>query len=103
MSALKPDASWHGLTALAEADAKPGRYYVTARDETGRTAFLVGPFMQPTWGREGHARALGALRAARRYVADNYPRSMGWTFGTSRISLYDPAPAGKLNGLLHAR
>lgn len=93
-------ASWKGRVSLAEADGKPGRYYVTARDERGRTAFLLGPFVQPTLGQAGHARALGAVRDARRYVLDHYPRSMGWAFGTSRLPLYGKAPVGKLNDVL---
>lgn len=97
------DSAWCGKIRLAECDALPGRYYVTARNERGQTAFLVGPFTQTTLGQQGHARALGALRRAKEHVLDNYPRSMGWTFGTARLSLYgSSAPVGKLNEIVGA-
>lgn len=94
---LPTDASWVGRVAEVEADARPGRYYVTARD-AGRTAFLLGPFVQRTWGKQAHARALGAVRRARRYVQEMDSRADFWSFGTVWVPLYGDAPAGKLNG-----
>lgn len=93
------DAAWVGRVRLAEADSRPGRYYVTARD-AGKTAFLLGPFTQPTWGKEAHARANGALCAAKRYVSDNFTRGHFFTFGTCWVPLYGNAPTGKLNDLI---
>lgn len=94
------DAAWLGRVALCEADARPGRYYVTRRNDAGKTAFLLGPFNQPSYGKEGHARALGRLRAAKRYIGETYPNSAFWTFGTAWIPLYGRAPVGKLNDVL---
>ena len=95
------NASWQGKVALIEADGKPGRYYVTAKNERGQTAFLLGPFLQPTCGQAGHARALGSVKKARRYCDVNNLNPFGaLTFGTARLSLYGTAPKGKLNELL---
>jgi hypothetical protein len=96
-------ASWDGRVAYSEADALPGAYYVTARDETGRTAYLVGPFVQPKPGQGAHAQALGLLRKARRHVQQHYARSMGWTFGTARVSRFNRLPDGVLNRALGVR
>lgn len=94
-------ASWRGKIALAEADALPGHYFVTARDELGRTAFLLGPFTQTRPGKTAHVKALGLLRVAKKHVLDNYARSIGWTFGTARIPITpEPPPVGKLNEAL---
>jgi hypothetical protein len=46
-------------------DGKPGHYYVTARDERGRTALLLGPFTQTRPGTMAHRQALGAVKACR--------------------------------------
>ena len=92
-------ASWRGRVALGEADARPGRYYVTARDERGRHAFLLGPYVQPTYGKEAHARALAEVRVARRIVEDlNLNPFAALTFGTCWTPLYGSAVEGKLNG-----
>lgn len=94
-------ASWRGRVALAEADARPGAYYVTTKDERGRTAYLLGPFVQHRPGQTAHARALGYVRRARLHIFDNYPRSHEWTFGTARIArIGAPLPTGKLNAAL---
>lgn len=94
-------ASWRGKVAYAEADGKPGHYFVTARDERGRTAFLLGPFTQPTLGQAGHARALGAVRRARHYCnAHGLNPYNELAFGTARIPLLGaPLPKAKLEGL----
>lgn len=95
-------ASWNGKVALSEADARPGAYYVTARDESGRTAYLLGPFIQLKPGQTAHAQALGLARRARRYVSANFSsvRTMGYTYGTARIAKFTQIPSGKLNGLI---
>jgi hypothetical protein len=93
------DASWRGKVALGEADAKPGRYYVTVWDGR-RAGYLLGPFVQHGWGKEGHARALGLVADARRYVQAHHTDSHWWSFGTVRVPLFGPAPAGKLNDLI---
>lgn len=91
-------ASWDGAVCFAEADGKPGHYYVTARREDGRTALLVGPFTQRTPGQNAHAQALGYVRAARRLVNEVNPRKAPWlVYGTSRIDRRGCPPAGKLN------
>lgn len=91
-------AFWRGSVALSEADGKPGRYYVTARNERGQTAFLLGPFVQPTLGQAGHARALGSVRKVRHYCNENHLNPFNaLTFGTARLDLFGNAPVGKLN------
>lgn len=99
---LSTDASWNGRVALAEADARPGRYYVTARD-AGRTAFLLGPFTQASWGKEAHARALGQVRAAKRFCSERFDRAAFFAYGTVWVPLYGDAPVGKLNDLIGAK
>ena len=98
------DAAWDGKIRLAEADAKPGHYYVTCRDERGRTAYLLGPFTQTTYGQQAHARALGALQRTKRYVSRKYSNSAWWTYGTARVPLLGaPVPTGKLNEIVGRR
>ena len=101
---MDSSASWRGKVALAEADGKSGHYYVTAKDERGRTAFLLGPFTQPTLGQSGHARALSAVRKARRYCNDNGLNPYNaLAFGTARIPLIGVAlPVAKLNDRIAA-
>ncbi len=96
-------ASWDGKVQLAEADARPGRYYVTCKDSSGRkVAYLLGPFEQHGYGKGGHARALGMVQVARRYVNEHYSdRDTAFaSFGTAWVPLYGKAPAGKLNGVI---
>lgn len=93
-------ASWRGAVRLADADALPGAYYVTARDETGRTAYLLGPFVQSRPGQGAHARALGLVRKARRYTQRHYSREMGLVYGTTRVARLSRLPKGKLNEAL---
>jgi hypothetical protein len=77
-------------------DGRPGLYYVTARSENGRVAFLVGPFRQPI--RPGdtaaHERALAAVLPARREVDRRNYRDTTWgvSFGTSWLPLTTPNP-----------
>jgi len=102
-STLATDSSWKGRVRLVEADARPGRYYVACRDG-GRPAFLLGPYTQSSWGKQAHARALGEVRRARRYVDENYRDGRGvfFSYGTAWMPLYGPAPSGKLNDLIGA-
>lgn len=100
MSTSDSSAAWRGAVRLAEADATPGAYYVTARNQRGQTAFLVGPFLQRRPGKNAHARALAAVRAARRAVHELYPSEAPWLmFGTSRVPFSHglETPAGKIN------
>lgn len=90
-------AAWQGKVRFAEADARPGHYYVTAKDERGRVAYLLGPFTQHSFGKEAHARALGQLQAAKHQISETYSSSAWWTFGTAWMPLYGSAPVGKLN------
>lgn len=99
-TSLSVDAAWLGKVREVEADARPGRYYVTCRNERGQTSYLLGPFTQHGYGKQGHAQALGNLRAAKRYVSDRYTNSAWWTFGTCWMPLYGKAPVGKLNNVL---
>lgn len=92
-------ASWRGKVALGEADARPGRYYVTARD-AGRNAFLLGPFVQTTWGKEAHARALGQVARVKRLACETFARADFAAYGTAWMPLYGDAPVGKLNGAI---
>lgn len=96
---VETSASWVGRVALGEADARPGRYFVTCRD-AGWTAFLLGPFVQPTWGKQAHARALGEVRRARRYVAEHHRGGHFMAYGTAWMPLTGEAPVGKLNALI---
>jgi len=100
---MEASASWRGAVALAEADALPGAYYVTCRREDGRTAFLLGPFVQRTPGQNAHAQALGLVHKARRYVqekgADHFH---SLTYGTARVARFTNLPTGKLNDALLA-
>ena len=98
---MDTSASWRGKVRLADCDGKQGRYYVTARNERGQTAYLLGPFVQPTLGQSGHARALGAVRKARNYCdAHGLNPYNELVFGTARLSLFGEAPVGKLNDLV---
>lgn len=94
-------AQWEGRVRLADADAKPGHYYVSVTSR-GRVALALGPFTQRGYGRDGHARALGYVRRVRRYVqAHDHSADEPWYgYGTARLDLYDAAPAGKLNDVL---
>lgn len=94
-------ASWEGKVKLSEADARPGRYYVTARNERGQTAYLLGPFVQHGYGKTAHAQALGRLRAAKRYIIDHHMDAFAsLSYGTAWMPLYGKAPIGKLNDLV---
>lgn len=79
-------------------DGKPGYYYVTARDR-GRTAVLLGPFLQRRPGTLAHRQALGAVAACRgetlrRFQDDDTAFAV---FGTCRVPLdYPNPPVGKL-------
>ena len=91
-----------GRVAFAEADAKPGHYYVSVRDERGRTALALGPFTQPSpGGPYAHARALGLLRTVRHIVEERDWRNAPWyQYGTCRLPLQTDPPQGKLNQLV---
>lgn len=73
-------------------DGKPGLYYVTARDR-GKTAFLLGPFVQSQPGTRAHRQALGAVGTCRRHVrAVGFTDAAFATFGTARLELDHPIP-----------
>jgi hypothetical protein len=94
-------ASWNGAVALAEADAKPGHYYVSVRDARGRHALVLGPFTQRRPGRDAHARALGRVRDVRRYIGKHDWRNAPWLeYGTAHLELGPDPPRGKLNDAL---
>lgn len=95
-------ASWNGRVAEIEADAQTGHYYVTARNDRGQTAFLLGPFTQRTLGKQAHCRALGAVRKARRYCDSHGLNDFAeLRFGTCRLPLVGGAlPKAKLEGLI---
>jgi len=96
-------ASWNGRVRLDEADALPGHYYVSIRDERGRTALAFGPFTQTRPGKDGHAQALGAVRTVRRYLMDSDWRNAPWyAYGTCRLPLQANPPAGRLNDQIGA-
>lgn len=71
-------------------DARPGHYYVTARDSRGRTAFLLGPYTQQRHGQTAHARALANVLRAKRWADENtregrlFPDLL---YGTARLPL----------------
>lgn len=96
-------ASWHGKVAFSEADAKPGHYYVTIRDQRGRVSYALGPFTQPKLGQNAHAQALGRVASVRRYVNREYQMGCWWEYGTARIDLCGSPPLGKLNNVLLAK
>lgn len=98
---MPPGTGGYGLRKQTR---KPGHYYVTCRDDRGRTAFLLGPFTQTTYGQQAHARALGALQRTKRYVSRKYSNSAWWTYGTVRVPLMGgPVPEGKLNEIVGRR
>ncbi len=70
-------------------DTAPGFYYVTMRDDAGRTALLAGPF------RDDHARALAMVGAASMKAADVRPQYWFNAFGTVRSET--DLGEGKLN------
>lgn len=89
-------ASWRGRVALAEADGKPGHYYVSIIDRHGRTCLALGPFTQLKPGQTAHAQALGLTRKVRHHVR-NYTEAAWWRYGTCRLDLCSKPPRGKLN------
>jgi len=95
-------AFWNGKVREIEADAQTGHYYVTAKNDRGQTAFLLGPFTQKTLGKQAHCRALGAVRKARRYCDDHGLNNFNeLRFGTARIPLMGvKLPKAKLEGLV---
>lgn len=57
----------------ADADSRPGLYYVTARNGSGgKVVPLIGPFVQRSPGKEAHARALAQVDAARAHAIRHY-------------------------------
>jgi hypothetical protein len=71
-----------------------GGYYVTVRDERGRTMFALGPFRR-------HQRAKGLVRAVRLRVSDaglDPFHALG--YGTSRVR-GGHRPLGAFNRALH--
>ena len=85
-------------------DGKPGHYYVTARDERGRYAFLLGPYTEtgrPDHAPRAHQQALGLVTYAR-VMADqcySWHSTAGASYGTCRLPLSDSPPRGKLHAL----
>lgn len=74
-------------------DTKPGLYYVSAMNETGRKWVpLLGPF------RDNHAAALAKVDGVRTLACDLDPRGTWWSYGTARIDYQDSPPQGRLNG-----
>ena len=78
-------------------DGKPGFYYVTVRDG-GKTAFLLGPFVQGRPGTLAHRQALGMVQACWRAVGRIGFRGAAFVeYGTARLPIAAASvPAGKL-------
>lgn len=74
-------------------DQKPGRYFVTARNEAGKTACLLGPFAR-------HIEALVMVDRARNLVPEKFGPDAWWlSYGTVRVDMSQPNDPvrGKLN------
>lgn len=73
------DGLW-GMTKwdACTVDARPGLYYVTAQDDRGRAAFLLGPFVR-------HLDALVRVQRAKAAALGRAPEAFWWKFGTSRV------------------
>lgn len=79
--------------AIQEPDTKPGLYYVSAMNETGKKWVpLLGPF------RDDHGAALAKVDGVRTLACDLDPRGTWWSYGTVRIDYQDSPPQGRLNG-----
>lgn len=92
-------AQWDGKVRYADADGRPGHYYVSVRSR-GRYVLALGPFTQRApGGQYAHAKALGLVRAVRRYVSEHdRSRYEPWyEYGTCRLPLEPNPPAGRLN------
>lgn len=76
-------------------DTKPGLYYVSAMNETGRKWVpLLGPFP------DNHAAALEKVDDVRTLACDIDPRGVWWSYGTVRIDHQVDPPQGRLNDRL---
>lgn len=78
ITAFRNGAAFGVLPAdLLEVSPDPGLYYVTAQNDDGKTAFLLGPF-------ERHIDALLLVGRVSKHVRDMLPEAAWYRFGTSR-------------------
>lgn len=86
---------------LADLDGSPGSYYVTARDERGRVAWLLGPWTQQRPGTTAHAMAHGSIRRAARLLDTlGHPDAPWLAYGTARVPLGARQPRAVLAHLV---
>lgn len=73
-----------------EVSPDPGLYYVTAQNDDGKTAFLLGPFAR-------HIDALLRVARASMHLRNALPAAAWYRFGTSRIAGPAERQEGRLN------
>lgn len=66
--------------ARGEIDRRPGNYYVTARRDDGRAAFLLGPF-------DSHREAWARVQEGRKRAEGVDMRAIWYSYGTARVDL----------------
>jgi hypothetical protein len=97
--APSPKTCFIGMTAWdrMEVDCEPGMYYVSARNDSGNTAYLLGPF-------EKHIDALARVRQASLCAINLNPIATWFRYGTVRWNgTVDDAPRAKLNDHILSR
>ncbi len=74
-----------------DVDPSPGLYYVSARNDAGKTALLLGPYPR-------HLDALLMVGRASSYLIDRSPEATWLYYGTLRLGdVGSEMPEGKLN------
>lgn len=85
-----------GMTAhdRFEVDLAPGLYYVSARNDSGGAALLLGPYAH-------HLQALTMVGRASSYLVARSPEAIWLHYGTARRDdAVEDAPQGKLNAVV---
>lgn len=75
---------------ITTVDSAPGWYYVTARNDSGRAAFLLGPYEQ-------HIDALLMVSRASVHLRDKLPDAAWYAYGTARVAMEGVPPKARLN------
>ena len=79
---------------MQQPDIKPGNYYVSCRDDNGRTLMLLGPFVND------HAKALSMVNIGDKLAQESGdPKAWFYSYGTCRT---DPATFSK-PGIFNAK
>ena len=67
-------------------DDRPGRYFVSARNDDGRAVMLLGPY-------DSHLEALERVDLGRQLAEKVDPRAPWYSYGTCRVHDDQPTPA----------